>query len=170
MAKYVEKLVGPDEQIIFETHLHWIVYLVPLTMIAVGVAAFIVAVGDRGESNGAVLLVLLLPVGILALFPAWIRRATTEIAVTTRRIVYKRGWISRNTIEINFNRIESLDIKQSVLGRIFDFGTVIIRGTGIGVQPMHNVAAPLQLRNAAFGQHDDLYSSETLRSPTSPGL
>jgi membrane protein YdbS with pleckstrin-like domain len=156
MAKYIEKLIGSDERITFETHLHWIVYLVPVTMIAVGVAAFIVAVGERGESVAAILLILFFPIGILALFPTWIRRATTEIAVTTRRIVYKRGWISRQTIEISFNRIESLDIKQSVLGRIFDFGTVIIRGTGIGVQPMHNVAAPLQLRNAAFGQRRSL--------------
>jgi uncharacterized membrane protein YdbT with pleckstrin-like domain len=173
MAKYIEKLVGPDERIIFETRVHWIVYLVPLIMIAVGIAAFaalVVAAGRKAEPSGAAVVFLFsFPIGIYALFTAWIGRATTEMAVTTRRIVYKRGWISRNTIEINFNRIESLDIKQSILGRIFDFGTVVIRGTGIGVQPMHNVAAPLQLRNAVFAQQDDPYSSEPPRSPTYPG-
>jgi uncharacterized membrane protein YdbT with pleckstrin-like domain len=71
--------------------------------------------------------------------------------VTTRRIVFKRGLIGRDTIEINFNRIEGLDIKQTVLGRILNFGAVIIRGTGIGVQPMRDVSAPIELRKAAFG-------------------
>ena len=77
---------------------------------------------------------------------------TTEIAVTTHRVVYKRGLIARDTIEINFNRIEGLDIRQSILGLILNFGTVIIRGTGVGVQPMKYVAGPIELRKAAFGQ------------------
>jgi uncharacterized membrane protein YdbT with pleckstrin-like domain len=76
---------------------------------------------------------------------------TTEIFVTTKRVIFKRGWISRNTVEINLNRVEGLDVNQSILGRIFNFGTVTVRGTGIGSELMRSVEDPIGLRNATFG-------------------
>jgi uncharacterized membrane protein YdbT with pleckstrin-like domain len=158
MAKYIEELLGRNEQIIFETRVHPIIYLFPLVLIAIGVVAFAVLASEQPQyaepSNGIVFLILLAPLGLIWLVAAWIRRATTEIAVTTHRIVYKRGLISRNTTEINFKYVESLNIRQPILGRFLDYGTVVIRGTGIGVEPMHNVSKPLQLRKAAFDQED----------------
>jgi uncharacterized membrane protein YdbT with pleckstrin-like domain len=90
-------------------------------------------------------------ISLIALCKSLINRATTEIAVTTHRVIFKRGLIARDTIEINFNRIESLDVRQPVVGRVLDYGTVIVRGTGIGAQPMRYISAPLEFRNAAFG-------------------
>ena len=60
----------------------------------------------------------------------WIVLWTTEIAVTNRRLIYKRGWIARRTEEINLRRIEEVNLKQGVLGRIFGWGRLRVHGTG----------------------------------------
>ena len=79
---------------------------------------------------------------------AAINRWTTEIAVTDRRIILKRGLIRRDTIEINTPQVESVDVSQSILGRLLNYGTVIVRGTGGGLNPLAYVSAPLPLRRA----------------------
>ena len=148
--KYIDRVLGPNEQIVHETGVHWIVFLGPLACLAI---AFFAAQSIKPSDVGAAGFVVLIfgGLGLVFLFRALIDWWTTEIAVTTHRVVYKRGLIARNTIEINFNRIEGLDIRQSILGRILNFGTVVIRGTGIGIQPMRDVAGPIDLRKAAFG-------------------
>jgi uncharacterized membrane protein YdbT with pleckstrin-like domain len=86
-------------------------------------------------------------VALLAIPGAWINRRTTEIAVTTQRIIIKRGLFRRSTMEMNVGQIESVQVDQSIFGRLFGFGTVTLRGTGAGVEPIRAVA-PLALRKA----------------------
>ncbi|WP_128970344.1 PH domain-containing protein [Bradyrhizobium tropiciagri] len=148
--KYIDRVLGPNEEVLYETGLHWIIFAAPIAVLAI--AAFTAAdLGNKKSPIAGFVFFAFGVVGVIALVKALISWATTEIAVTTRRIVLKRGLIARDTIEINFNRIEGLDVKQTVLGRIFDFGTVVVRGTGVGLQPMRNVSAPIELRKAAFG-------------------
>lgn len=85
---------------------------------------------------------------ILFFVKAWFRRVTTEIVVTDKRIIYKRGWIARRTVEMNITKVETVDVRQSVMGRLLGFGTVLIRGTGSSWEPLTWVASPLTLRNA----------------------
>jgi uncharacterized membrane protein YdbT with pleckstrin-like domain len=76
----------------------------------------------------------------------FIRRATTELAVTDHRVIYKSGLLSRHTIEMNRDKVESVDVDQSLLGRIFGYGTVVVRGTGGSLEPMRNIGDPLTFR------------------------
>ena len=78
---------------------------------------------------------------------ALIRRATTELVVTDRRVILKRGIFSRQTIEMNRTKVESVDVDQTVMGRIMGYGTVIVRGTGGGLEPIRNIAHPLAFRS-----------------------
>jgi uncharacterized membrane protein YdbT with pleckstrin-like domain len=78
---------------------------------------------------------------------AFIRRATTELAVTDHRVIYKSGLLSRHTIEMNRDKVESVDVDQSLLGRIFGYGTVIVRGTGGSLEPIRNIGDPLTFRS-----------------------
>jgi uncharacterized membrane protein YdbT with pleckstrin-like domain len=78
---------------------------------------------------------------------AWFRRWTTEIAVTDRRVIIKHGFIRRATMEMNLQKIESVDVDQSLIGRIFDYGTVTIRGVGSSYEPLRPIDAPLKLRS-----------------------
>ena len=83
--------------------------------------------------------------------------------MTDRRIIYKRGFINRHTEEMNMDKVASVDVDQSILGRILDYGTVHLMGTGggqavdrtgsersveRGIEHLHRIAAPLALRNA----------------------
>jgi uncharacterized membrane protein YdbT with pleckstrin-like domain len=86
--------------------------------------------------------------GVLLFIPAWLKRFGTEIAVTDRRVIYKTGLVQRDTTEINMAKTESVDVSQSILGRVFDFGTLTIRWTGETIEALRNIASPLQFRNA----------------------
>ena len=59
-------------------------------------------------------------------------KVTTEIAITNIRLVYKRGLVARQVGEISIDRIEGVNVLQTILGRIFDYGRVMIRGMGVG--------------------------------------
>ncbi len=103
--------------------------------------------------------VILLPVfglGLVFLVWAFIRYRTTEFAVTDKRLIAKTGLISRSTVEMFLDKVESLHVEQSVLGRMLDFGTITIRGTGSTEEPIKNISAPLALRKQ-FMQAADLY-------------
>jgi len=69
--------------------------------------------------------------GILTLFiaPA-LKRWSDEFVITNKRIICKTGIFSRRTLEMNLNKIESVNVDQSIFGRMFGFGTITIIGTG----------------------------------------
>jgi uncharacterized membrane protein YdbT with pleckstrin-like domain len=142
MTAYVETVCAPDERILQLGRLHWIVYL-PVAAFALATVIAIIA-----AQSG--LVALLLFATAIVWLSCWIARLTTEIAVTDRRVIVKRGLIRRSTIEINANRIESVAVEQSIMGRLLNFGTLIVRGTGAGIEPIPKVAEPLALR-AAIG-------------------
>ncbi len=107
--------------------------------------------------------VLLLPflgLGLLLFLAAWIKYRTTEFAVTDRRIIAKTGLVSRKTIEMFLDKVESLNVDQGILGRVLDYGSVTIRGTGSTSEPIDSISAPLALRKH-FMEAADAYRKKT---------
>ena len=84
--------------------------------------------------------------GALILFNHLIILMTTEIVVTTFRFVYKTGLISRNTQEVSLGKIEEITLRQSIWGRLLDYGHLVLRGTGVGVIELPALDNPIQLR------------------------
>ncbi|HEX7605909.1 MAG TPA: PH domain-containing protein, partial [Usitatibacter sp.] len=89
---------------------------------------------------------LVVGVGLVFLAMAWIRVHSTELAITTRRVIAKSGFIKRHTVEINLEKVEALKVEQGVWGRILNFGTVFISGAGTSVAPIPDIADPLVFR------------------------
>ena len=85
------------------------------------------------------------------LFREWFVQWTTEIAVTDRRIIYKEGFVRRSTVEMHMDKVESVDVEQTIMGRLLDYGTVTVKGVGTGFEPLKMIAAPLDLRNHITG-------------------
>jgi uncharacterized membrane protein YdbT with pleckstrin-like domain len=85
---------------------------------------------------------------VLFWISAVLHQLGTEIAVTDRRVIYKRGFINRYTVEMNVSKIETVDVDQSFWGRLLGYGTVIVRGTGAGIEPLRMVTNPMALRSA----------------------
>ena len=148
---YLQRILQPGETLRYVGRLHWIVYLPGLALFAVVVvlSITIVAAGQFGNAVPYLLmaLVVLMLASFLTLTVAAVRRWTTEIAVTDRRIIFKRGLVRRHTIEMNMDKVETVDVDQSLAGRIFGYGDIVVRGTGSSIEPFRKIAAPLDFRN-----------------------
>jgi uncharacterized membrane protein YdbT with pleckstrin-like domain len=151
---YVQQVLQPGETVRLRTNLHWFVYLPSLIALVIGMSlgAWYYARLDTAEGQFNLLLLIgtLIPLatGLLLAAFAWLKRYGTEIAVTNHRVIYKTGLIRRHTTEINMDKIERVDVDQGILGRVFGYGTVTIRGTGEAVEPISNIGDPLDFRNA----------------------
>jgi uncharacterized membrane protein YdbT with pleckstrin-like domain len=145
---YLEKTLQPGETVIYQTRLHWIVYLLPAIAAIAGFWLLLYTDFDApeagiGQSVGALLVVLAAALWL----GAWIKRMSTEMAITNRRVIAKFGFIWRKTFEIDRQKVESVKVDQSILGRILDYGTVTITGTGSSSEPVQNIDSPLEFRN-----------------------
>lgn len=110
---YMKRHLANGEHLVREAKFHWTDYLFALILSP-------------------------LIVGIVWLIRMW----TTEMAVTNKRVIYKVGWIARRTEEINVNRIEELNVKQSILGRILGYGSIFMRGTGGSSISLRKISRP----------------------------
>jgi uncharacterized membrane protein YdbT with pleckstrin-like domain len=96
---------------------------------------------------------MLLPlygIGLILWVSAAITYYTTELAITNKRVIAKFGFIRRNTVEMNISKIESIQVDQGILGRIFNFGSVIVSGAGDPKAPIPGISHPLKFRKMFF--------------------
>ena len=149
---YVKHILQPGEEVLVVGRLHWIIYWPALFWFLCCGGALAAAVHFHATNYpwmiAVALTALFLVLGFIALIRAWWRIFTTEIAVTTHRVIYKRGFITRHTDEMNIDKIESVAVDQSILGRFLDYGTIDIRGTGAGIEQLKRIAHAIELRNA----------------------
>ena len=73
-------------------------------------------------------------------------RANSEFAVTNKRVLIKTGWIRRHSLETLLSKIEGIRVEQDVLGRMWDYGTIVVSGTGGSKEPFRRIASPMQFR------------------------
>ena len=117
---YIQSSLIKGEQVVLQAHISWWSQL-PLIILGF----------------------LLLPVmgfGLLLWAMAIARYLTTEMAITNKRVIAKFGFISRRTVEINLQRIESIQVHQSVLGRVFNYGSIIVSGAGNPQAPIPGIS------------------------------
>lgn len=86
--------------------------------------------------------------GLLKFAQMMIIKATTEIGITNKRLVYKRGLVARYVGEINIDRIEGVNVLQGILGRIFNYGRIMVRGMGVGEVILPPIEDPIKFRRA----------------------
>jgi uncharacterized membrane protein YdbT with pleckstrin-like domain len=118
-----------------------------LVVAAVILALLAVALqgGDAVRLGLMLAALIALFLGLFQMLRAWFVVANTEIIVTNRRLIYKTGFIARDTVEMNLDKVESVLVEQTLLGRMLNFGRVIVRGVGSGLEPIDRIAAPLEL-------------------------
>lgn len=133
MASYIDKALIKDERVLYRGNITlWSLW-------------FLILLG-----------VILLPVvvGLFFLLAAYIRYKTTELAITNKRVIAKFGFISRRTVELNINKVESIQVEQGIGGRIFDFGSLIISGGGEPQAPIPGISDPMAFRKAFIEAQD----------------
>lgn len=144
MGNYVQSNLIAGEQVVYQTRIHPIVFLPAAGMVLVGIGLG-VALSPPG---GLAVLVM----GAAMAIGAWIRQWASEFAVTNRRVIVKVGLISRRTIEINMSKVESVEVNQDVFARLFNYGTIVVIGTGGTKEPFDLIADPLAFRRAVQSQ------------------
>ena len=151
MGRYIDEILQPGEKVLYSTNAHWVFYL---PAIGAWIAALILFVLSRMTTIDGLVLLYLVAAAVVALvalywtIKAWFHRLATETDVTNLRVVHKTGLIKRRTFEIALDKVESVDVNQSILGRILNYGNVTIMGVGEGRETIATIASPLAFRNA----------------------
>ncbi|MDE2209764.1 MAG: PH domain-containing protein [Betaproteobacteria bacterium] len=142
---YIDGNLLGGERVVFRTRLHWKLLVGPLLFAAVTVLAIPLLVSQGIWHN----LVLIAPgAGLLAVLVAIIRRQSSDFAVTNKRVMMKVGVFSTRSVEILLSKIEAIAVHQSLLGRMLDYGDIVVTGTGGTEEAFSSIQAPMQLRRA----------------------
>ena len=171
---YLTNVVRPDEQVLAQGKLHWIIYYPAIAWLVIGVILLLrfygasepgtlhvvrylvgqpVQIGlGKLHHAGVWLFVLCAYLTFLHALIISMRKLTTEIAVTDRRVIYKTGVIATHTDEMNMDKIESVLVDQTMMGGLLNYGTVDIRGTGEGLENLRYISSPISLRNAVLAK------------------
>jgi uncharacterized membrane protein YdbT with pleckstrin-like domain len=150
--RYVDHVLQPGETIRGVTSVSWVGYL-PGLLLWVLALIVLIFVAPRSQASpgltlaGWIAILVLFAIGAVLLVKHWWRRWTTEVAVTDRRVICKTGFVKRRTVEMHMDKVESVDVDQSILGRLFDYGDITIRGTGETGERLRMIDRPLEFRN-----------------------
>jgi uncharacterized membrane protein YdbT with pleckstrin-like domain len=143
---YVEANLMSGEEIAYRTHLHWVIYTVPILVGALALSLLVLSAGYRGwmplGSLGGLLLIVAVALG----FSRWVIARTSEFAVTNKRVIIKRGLVRRHTLELLLSKVESIGVDQGIAGRIFGYGSIVVIGTGGTRETFQKIAGPLEFR------------------------
>ena len=148
---YTQSVLQPGETVVATGRLHWTIYWTAILSLIAGVVA-VALVRSVLPTHDVLITATALIFGALFVGTfayAWFVRWITEFAITDRRVIYKRGFIWRITAEMNMDKVETVDVGQSILGRLLDYGMIHVRGTGSGEGiTVKRIAEPIALRNA----------------------
>ena len=148
LGPYARSTLSPNETPFYKTSLHWVVFL-RFALMALLVFLFIAmpfAIALQALT-GSELGWFTLPLPALMLLPPTLAFASSELVITDRRVLIKTGIVRRQTLELFISRIESIAIDQGFLGRMWDYGTVVVRGTGGSEEIFEAIARPIHFRN-----------------------
>ena len=163
---YVANNLMSGERVVHVGRVHWFIFVPGAILFLVAIWLFSIATEvGVGPIFGALALLF----SIASLIKAFIFKVSTELAITSKRVIAKVGFISRKTVELNHSKVESFNIEQSIFGRIFGFGTVVVCGTGGGRTPIANIEDPLEFRRQAMNVVDETsvsYARAEAQQPT----
>jgi uncharacterized membrane protein YdbT with pleckstrin-like domain len=150
--RYIENNLITGESVTYRANLHWIVFVKPLlgSLVFVALAALVLYIANTSAQQQASTLEWiaagLLIVSVIPIAGAVFNRHAAEFGVTNKRVILKIGTVNSKIAEMFLNKIESVGVDQTMVGRIFGYGTIVIRCTGGSLEPFHRISAPLVFR------------------------
>jgi len=142
---YVDNHLLRDEIVIYRTQLHWKVFITPAVFTVIVLALFMLIVTKAGYKH--LELLLLIP-AVFFFLSAYIARKSSEFAVTNKRVIMKAGVIQTRSLEILLNKVEALAVNQTLLGKMMNYGDIIITGSGGTKELYEGIEDPLAFRKA----------------------
>jgi hypothetical protein len=161
VGEYIRSILMPNERVLATAQIHWVIFMTPVIFTVLAIFSTIAAFASNssasstnspGDSSMAMLLFssnCCIPfwlIGIIGFVLAFVRIKTTEFALTDKRVIGKSGIIKRGSLELVLGKVESISVNQNILGRIFDFGTLVVTGSGGTHQVFHYIAEPMTMK------------------------
>ncbi|RKZ39850.1 MAG: hypothetical protein DRQ49_10295 [Gammaproteobacteria bacterium] len=175
-TKLNKNILITDEKIIYQAKTHWFFYLDLGAVLLVILSSYFLAFAPAfiGEDMPTVLiwvpklisrdlleiavwrlgLMALLFVGLMMLWEVFVIKQTTELGITSKRVLFKCGLLSRTIIELKLSRFESITIRQGPLGIIFNYGTITITGMGGVKTIVPNIVTPSRFKKILWNVVD----------------
>ena len=147
---YLDDHLLDGERIVYRARLHWTIFLKAIIVVLLGIALGIVLY--IYEPNYWYIGAALAGLGLLLAIPPFIRYTSTEYAVTNKRLLSKVGFVERESDETLLSKVEAVAVDQGIVGRMLNFGTLTITGTGGTEEAFPRIAAPLEFRRQIQGQ------------------
>lgn len=142
---YLDRNLLTGETVLFRTHLHWKLYVAPVLFTLFLMGPFAALLGWKGAYAWSPLPVAL---GLLWLLAAHVRRASSEFAVTNKRVIIKVGVFTTRSLELLPSKIEGITVEQSLWGKLFGFGDVAVSGSGGTRETFADIQSPFEFRRA----------------------
>lgn len=140
MASYIANSLIKDEKVLLKATVSFGASLFSILLAGGFVVGGAVAF-NAGKAGGPGIIV-----GLILFVLIFLKYKTTELVVTNKRLIAKSGLIKRQAIEMTLSKIESLQVSQSIMGRMLNYGTIIISGAGNPQARLPNISAPLIFR------------------------
>jgi membrane protein YdbS with pleckstrin-like domain len=142
---YIDRNLLDGEQIVFRTRLHWLLFMGPVLLTVV---VLLPLAWWLNRSSVSALAAVPLGIAVMALLTAYIRRQSSDFAVTNKRVMMKAGVFRTRSIELLLGKIEAITVDQGLLGRIFGYGDIVLTGSGGTREPFAGIQSPLAFRRA----------------------
>jgi uncharacterized membrane protein YdbT with pleckstrin-like domain len=142
---YVDRNLLEGEAVAYRARLHWKIFALPFLIAVLGVILAWLA-------SSWYVVALSFGLAFLTAIPRFIRYATSEFAVTNKRVIFKLGLLNRHTLELVLAKLETIGVEQTITGRILNYGTIIVTGTGGTKEPFRDIADPLEFRKHVQSQ------------------
>jgi Predicted membrane protein len=140
MKSYLQNSLQPNEEVKYIAKIHFYFFVQPAVLLLLGYWFYDTQTNISHYSG-----LLLLFWGVVSLVQRVLVKVGSIYAVTNKRVILKTGIIGRSVVELVLAKCEGLHIEQSVLGRIFGFGTIIVT-TGGATNCYHYVAKPFRFK------------------------
>jgi uncharacterized membrane protein YdbT with pleckstrin-like domain len=135
---FVESNLMPNEKILYRARFHWMIFFWPAVFLFCTLSGY-----TSSKDAGNAFLILTILTGV----HSFIVYSTSEFAVTNKRVLAKFGAIRRTSMDILLPKVESVLANQGLLGRMFGYGTIVVRGSGGTANPFPKISNPMELRN-----------------------
>ena len=148
---YIDRNLIAGERVVYRTRLHWLILFTPILFVVVILLplAWYMAQGDyRAFAWIPVLL------AVLVLLPAIVKRQSSDFAVTNKRVMMKSGVFTTHSIELLLNKVEAIGVNQTLAGRLFGYGDIVVTGSGGTHESFAHIQGPLQFRRAVQSVSD----------------
>ncbi len=144
---YVERHLLPGERVLYKTRLHWVLFVKPGLVVVAGVILMVLLRQVQDPRWLWVFGAAVALVGLVWAFVHYVEVMTSDFVVTTSRLIFKVGLISRYTTELLLSKVESIGVQQGLIGRLLNYGDLTVTGTGGAREVFRRVRDPIGFRN-----------------------